>query len=41
VSVKGDRRVELNEEFYVNLSGAVGAFIADSQDVGVILNDDR
>jgi hypothetical protein len=41
VSVKGDRKVELNEEFYLNLSGAVGAFVTDNQGIGVIRNDDR
>jgi hypothetical protein len=41
VTVKGDRKFEGNEVFYVNLSGATGAFIADSQGVGVVRNDDR
>ena len=41
VIVKGDRKREGNEVFYVNLSGAAGALIADSQGVGVIRNDDR
>jgi probable HAF family extracellular repeat protein len=41
VAVRGDRKVEGNEVFYLNLSGATGAFVADSQGVGVIRNDDR
>jgi hypothetical protein len=41
VTVKGDRKVEGNEVFYLNLSGAAGAFLADSQGAGVIRNDDR
>jgi probable HAF family extracellular repeat protein len=41
VTVKGDRKSEGNEVFYLNLSGAVGAFIVDSQGVGVVRNDDR
>jgi hypothetical protein len=41
VSVKGDRESEPNEEFSLNLSEAVAAFIADTQGVGVIQDDDR
>lgn len=41
VAVKGDKKREFEETFYVNLSGAVGGFIADSQGIGVIRNDDR
>jgi hypothetical protein len=40
VTVVGDVIVEPNETFVVNLSGASGATIADSQAVGSILNDD-
>ena len=46
VSVKGDRKVEGQEVFYVNLSGAAGAFIPQNwgvniQGTGVVKNDDR
>ena len=41
VQVIGDRKPEAQEVFYVNLSAAVGAFIAHSQGTGVIRNDDR
>jgi hypothetical protein len=40
VSVVGDTVVEPTETFFVNLSGASGATIADSQGVGTITNDD-
>ena len=40
VNIQGDTKKEKNEKFYVNLSGAVGATIADGQGVGTILNDD-
>ena len=40
VSTKQDLLLEANESFYVNLSGAVGATIADSQGVGTIIDDD-
>ena len=40
VLVRGDKRSEANETFFVNLTGASGATIADSQGVGTILNDD-
>jgi hypothetical protein len=40
VLVNGDTTPEPNETFYVNLSGATGATIADGQGVGTILNDD-
>jgi len=40
VGVRGDTKREANETFYVNLSGATGAAIADGQGVGTILNDD-
>jgi parallel beta-helix repeat protein len=41
VIVKGDRRAEPDETFFVNLSGPVGATLADSQGRGTIVNDDR
>jgi hypothetical protein len=40
VGVRGDTKREANETFYVNLSGATGAAIADGQGVGTIVNDD-
>ncbi len=40
IPVVGDTRLEPNEYFWVNLSGAVGATIADSQAKGTIINDD-
>src|SRR5262249_2063322 len=40
VVVNGDTTVEPNETFFVNLSNAVNATIADGQGVGTILNDD-
>jgi len=40
VAVKGDTLVEPNETFFVNLTGASGATIADGQGKGTILNDD-
>lgn len=40
VTVLGDTTVESNEIFFVNLSNASGASLADSQAVGTILNDD-
>jgi subtilisin family serine protease len=40
VRVRGDRTVEPNETFYVNLSGATNAVIGDSQGLGTIVNDD-
>ena len=42
VSVKGDKKLEANEWFAVNLSGASGnALVSDSQGIGWILNDDH
>jgi hypothetical protein len=38
--VKGDKTKESNETFFVNLSNANGAMIADGQGLGTILNDD-
>jgi hypothetical protein len=40
VLISGDTAVESDETFFVNLSGASGATIADGQGVGTILNDD-
>jgi hypothetical protein len=40
VSINGDRTVEPNETFFVNLSTPVNATIATGQGVGTILNDD-
>jgi hypothetical protein len=40
VSVNGDTQLEPNETFFVNLSDAVNANIADGQGVGTIVNDD-
>ena len=40
VTVTGDAVLEPNETFVVNLSGATGATIFDSQGVGTISNDD-
>jgi len=40
VPVIGDTTSESNETFFVNLSGAVNATLADAQGVGTIQNDD-
>jgi hypothetical protein len=40
VLVNGDRLAEPNETFFVNLSGAANATIADSQGVGTIVDDE-
>jgi parallel beta-helix repeat protein len=40
VAVSGDAATEADETFFVNLSGSVGATIADNQGVGTITNDD-
>ena len=40
VQVKGDRKVERNETFAVNLFSPTNATIADAQGIGTILNDD-
>ncbi len=40
VQVKGDLATEPNETFFLNLSGATNATIADSQGLGTILNND-
>jgi hypothetical protein len=41
VTVRGDRKREPDELFYVNLSNATGAAIADGQGAGTIRNDDK
>lgn len=41
VAVKGDRKGEPDETFTLNLSGADGATLFDSQGSGIIRNDDR
>jgi len=41
ISVKGDDAVEEDEEFYVELSNAMNAQIADGRAVVIIKNDDR
>lgn len=40
VAVVGDTKYEVNENFFVNLSNAVNAGIADNQGTGTIRNDD-
>jgi hypothetical protein len=40
VLVKGDRLPEANETFFVNLSGATNAVIADGQGAGTIVDDE-
>jgi Calx-beta domain len=40
VTVRGDKKAEADETFFVNLSSAQGALVADGQGVGTILNDD-
>ena len=41
VTINGDTKFELSENFFVNLSGATnGATIADNQALGTIINDD-
>jgi subtilisin family serine protease len=40
VTINGDTTVEPDENFFVNLSGASGATIADAQGVGTIVTDD-
>lgn len=41
IDVKGDTATEADETFFVNLLGAGGAAIVDSQGAGSILNDDN
>jgi len=40
ITVRGDRRKEANETFFVNLSDAMNATVVGSQGIGEILNDD-
>ena len=40
VTINGDTRNEADETFFVNLSDATGATIADAQGIGTIANDD-
>ncbi len=40
VTVNGDTDIEPNETFFINLSNATNAPIADAQGLGTILNDD-
>ena len=40
VTVSSDRMVETDEEFFLNLSNAVGATIFDDQGIATIINDD-
>jgi chitinase len=40
IVVRGDRKRESSETFFVNLSGGEGAWILDGLGVGTILNDD-
>ena len=40
VTVKGDKKKESNETFFVNLTDATNATIVGSQGIGEILNDD-
>ena len=40
VTVRGDTRIESTETFFLNLSNAVGATLADNRGVGTIVNDD-
>ena len=40
IVIQGDTKKEQDEQFYVNLTGASGGTISDSQGAGTILNDD-
>jgi len=40
VTVNGDKNIETNETFVVNVSNVSGAFVADTQALGTIQNDD-
>ena len=40
IQVKGDNKKETNETFFLNVSAALNAVLADSQGLGTILNDD-
>jgi hypothetical protein len=41
ISVKGDKKKEAHESFFVNLTNANGALLDDYQGEGTILNDDK
>ena len=41
IAVRGDRKVELGEMFFVNLSNVSGGFSSDWSGVGLIRNDDK
>ena len=41
VVIKGDKKNERDENFFVKLSSAENAMISDAQAKGLILNDDR
>jgi hypothetical protein len=40
ISIKGDRRRERNETFFVNLKAPTNAVLAKAMGTGTILNDD-
>src|SRR5262245_24572372 len=40
IAVRGDKQVEASETFFVNVSGALNADVADGQGLGTIRNDD-
>ena len=40
VIVRGDKKKEANETFFVNLSGAIDGTISDAQGLGTIVNDE-
>ena len=40
VTIRGDRTVEADETFFVNLTSVTGSSIVDGQGVGTIVNDD-
>jgi hypothetical protein len=40
VSVKGDTLAEIDETFFINLSGSTNATVSDNQGVGTIVSDD-
>lgn len=41
VTVRGDRKREPDEVFYMNLGNSAGATIVDGQGVGTLRSDDR
>ncbi len=40
VTIRGDKLVENNEQFFVDLSGPTAALLGDSRAIGTIINDD-